>query len=61
MIIRILIFILTIATLAVLVAIIFGGHAHAMSQNPFSGARSMHITMTKQHHHWPTHHHPVRR
>ena len=47
--------------LIILLAALLTAQTHAMSQNPFSGARSMHITMTKQHHHWPTHHHPVRR
>jgi hypothetical protein len=38
------------------VAVIIGWHAvaHAMARNPFSGAKSMHVTMAKQHH-WPGH------
>lgn len=44
------------------VSTIIGWHAtaDAMAKNPFSGARSMHITMAKQHH-WPGHHQTKRR
>jgi hypothetical protein len=42
--------------LIITVAAIIGWHAtaHAMAKNPFSGAKSMHVTMAKQHH-WPGH------
>ena len=47
--------------LVVAVVIIIAAHAMARAdQNPFSGARSIHVTMTKQHH-WPGHHRPGRR
>jgi hypothetical protein len=47
--------------LVVAVVIIIAAHAMALAdQNPFSGARSIRVTMTKQHH-WPGHHHRARR
>jgi hypothetical protein len=43
--------------LIAVVVIIIAAHAMARAdQNPFSGARWIKMTMTKQHH-WPGHHH----